>query len=214
MKSKILMLLCLICTVFATTSCLNDNNDRPSYVPLTPDQKHALCIETNGTYQGYYYFLKEGEKNKADSAQITFTVNDSTLIMNNYPVKSLGAYIQDANAKSIIANAPAASLKFAFNGYEITNGATASAGNHYSIWMIPGDSNLKFTTSYTAEDKTHTIVIQFASVMQYYNSLYYAMAGYQNRKLQANVIVKEVAIDGNAYSIQTAFGLHANKIHY
>ena len=91
MKSKILMLLCLICTVFATTSCLNDNNDRPSYVPLTPEQKHALCIETNGTYQGYYYFLKEGEKNKADSAQITFTVNDSTLIMNNYPVKSLGA---------------------------------------------------------------------------------------------------------------------------
>ena len=111
MKSKILMLLCLICTVFATTSCLNDNNDRPSYVPLTPEQKHALCIETNGTYQGYYYFLKEGEKNKADSAQITFTVNDSTLIMNNYPVKSLGAYIQDTNAKSIIANAPAASLK-------------------------------------------------------------------------------------------------------
>ena len=38
------------------------------------------------------------------------------------------------------------------------------------------------------------------------------MAGYQNRKLQANVIVKEVAIDGNVYSIQTAFGLHANKI--
>ena len=103
MKSKILMLLCLICTVFATTSCLNDNNDRPSYVPLTPEQKHALCIETSGTYQGYYYFLKEGENNKADSAQITFTVNDSTLIMNNYPVKSLSAYIQDANAKSIIA---------------------------------------------------------------------------------------------------------------
>ena len=99
----------------ATTSCLNDNNDSPSYVPLTPEQKHALCIETSGTYQGYYYFLKNGENNKADSAQITFTVNDSTLIMNNYPVKSLGAYIQDTNAKSIIANAPAASLKFAFN---------------------------------------------------------------------------------------------------
>ena len=78
--------------------------------------------------------------------------------------------------------------------------------------MIQVDNNLKFTTSYTAENKTHTIEIQFASVMQYYNSLYYAMAGYQNRKLQANVIVKEVAIDGNVYSIQTAFGLHANKI--
>lgn len=214
MKTKILMLLCLVCTAFCATSCLNSDDNGSTYVPLTPAEKHMICVETSGSYNGYVYFVKEEDKQKADSAAVTFIVSDSTLTMNNYPVKSISPYISDSNAKSVLANAPAAQVNFNFIGYEIQSGSAAT-GNAYSLWMLPAYNEYKFTTTYTdSEAKSHSIDIYFTNGMQYYSYVYYGMASYQNKQMQANIIVKSVAVDGNTYSVGMVFGMKATKFGY
>lgn len=217
MKSKIIMLLCLVCTAFVATSCLNDNNDNSSnYVPLTPEQKHTLCMLTSGSYQGYVYYAKEGDSSKADSVLVNYVVNDSTLTMNDYPVKSLAPYVNDASVKAILAEAPGAKVNFDFNGYEIISSSAAVAATYYSLWMVPQYKNYKYSTSFKSEKdgKTHTIDITFSTGLRFYNNIYYAMASYQGGNMQANIIVTDVAVDNNTYGVNNVFGMRGKKGGY
>lgn len=223
MKTKILMLLCLVCTAFCATSCLNNDDNGSTYVPLTPAEKHVICVETSGSYNGYVYDLQ-----KKDSTAVTFIVQDSLLTMNNFPVKSISPYVNDVNAKNVLANAPAAEVKFNFNGFEIQQTSDAT-GNYYGLWMIPAytyDNSskcYKFSTSYTdANGKGHSIEINFADGIIINGYTYYAVANYQSRKIKANIFVYSVVVDGSAYSVVDnnsyaagkAFIMNATKLGY
>lgn len=219
LKSNILTLVCALCAAVTFTSCLNDNGNENSYVPPTAAEKALACAETSGMYEGRIYF-QNSTTSKKDSLQFNYTVSDSTVVFNAFPVKFLSNYISDTNNKAVIAGAPDATIKCKNLLYSITKPSNASVGNYYTFTFYPDYTSLKYSYTFNTEttdgagvttNKKHEVTIQFLAYVSLSGYYYSAASAYYDKRMQANFCIQQVTVDGSIYSLNNAFGLIGKK---
>lgn len=219
LKSNILTLVCALCAAVSLTSCLNDNGNENTWTPPTAAEKALACAETSGVYEGRIYF-QNSSTSKKDSLQFNYSVNDSTVVFNAFPVKFLSNYVSDTNNKAVLAGAPDATLKCKNALYSITKPSSASVGNYYTFSFYPDYTTLKYSYSFNSEvtdgagittSKKHEVTIQFMSYVSLSGYYYTAASAYYDKRMQANFCIQQVTVDGAIYSINSAFGMIGKK---
>lgn len=211
-KTNILSFVCALCAAVSFTSCLNDSNNESSWTPPSQAEKDMACIETSGMYEGRIYFQNESTSKK-DSLSINYSVTDSTVVINNFPVSFLSNYVRDINAKAIIAKAPTTSLRLKM-GLNVSP-TKSGTNNYYQFYFFPEYKDMKYSFRITEdtenEVKHHEAALQFQTYIYINGYPYYAAAAYLNKKMQANFCIKEIIIDGNTYAIDNVFGMAGKK---
>lgn len=109
---KIIFLSIVVCCLAAITFMSCNTGDSTSWTPLTPTQKAACFSQTMGVYNGkmvYYNTSKStNSTNVTDTVNVSWTVGsgvgaDSTVTINNFPVKVLAQYISDKSISTALA---------------------------------------------------------------------------------------------------------------
>ena len=98
------MICCL--TAMFITSCLGNDDDNNKQI--TPAEAKACMQTMRGVYTGKLYYLHTNDTNQVtstDSLNAGWIVNDSLVIINNYPTKALAEHVTNASMKAALLNA-------------------------------------------------------------------------------------------------------------
>lgn len=230
LKTTFLTIFCAIFAVGTLSSCLGDG-DSNQYTGPTQEEKHQACLEVSGTYTGYLHFQDPSTlgDQKEDSVDVRWSVLDSTLVMDNFPVSVLSKYIYNASVKSTVAQAPTLTLMGKFPLAEAYT-VQGTSNKYYQFYILPfADKEMKCTFSFTSTEtdatgtpveKNNTATITFSTYMTYMNTPLYAVAAYQTvtgkdnvakKQLKYNLLISEMAVNGVTYTINTAFGVVGTK---
>ena len=211
MKSAILSLLCICLAATSLTSCLSSDDNGTVYTPPTKEQKDLAMVVTAGTYEGKVYYVPVKNALKTDSAAVNWSVTDSTMTMQNFPIKALQAYVTDADTRTLIQNAPQQPITFNMSLYDVYTPSSSASGSYYQFWFLPKYTDYKYYTSFDADGQRHVVMITFGTSFVYGNQGYYALLAYQDKKVAANLIISKIEIDGKSYDVQDALGLKGTK---
>ena len=96
-KLSIFTLALLTVSALMLTSCLG-SNDGDSYI--TPEEQHSAFLAASGSYTGDCIFMKAGSATEKDSADVSWSlVTDSTLTIQNFPLKPLAENVSNTELK-------------------------------------------------------------------------------------------------------------------
>ncbi|MBQ7420877.1 MAG: DUF4840 domain-containing protein [Prevotella sp.] len=199
MKNLKYYLLAALCTFAATTftSCNDDddNNNVSTLRALTDAEKALYSSTINGTYNGYLLYVKP-EATKVDSIATTWTVDmtESKLRIPNFPVQIIGNMTYNEDVKALLQEAGEQELTANVYIPEQEYNEFITAGV-YRYTVYPTDGQMKFTVN----DKT--VAINFYTSILLGNVRYAAMAAIQKGEFTCNLIVRDVAVDYQTYSV-------------
>lgn len=230
LKTTFLTIFCAIFAVGTLSSCLGDG-DSYQYTGPTQEEKHQACLEVSGTYTGKLHFqdVSNVGSQKEDSVDVRWSVLDSTLVMDNFPVSVLSKYIYNASVKSTVAQAPTMNLVAKFPLAEAYT-VRGTNNKYYQFYLLPFlDKEMKCTFSFTSTEtdatgtpfeKNNTATITFVTDMTYMSTPLYAVAAYQTitgkdnvakKQLKFNLLISEMSVNNVTYTIRTAFGVVGTK---
>ena len=210
LKHLFLALLCIGMAATSLTSCLSNDDNGNGYTPPTTLQKDMAIAATAGTYDGKIAYMPSRSALAADTAKVSYSVSDSTLVMGNFPLKVFNSYVTDENVRTLLTNAPLQSLTFNLHLYAVYNGSQ-SAGNYYQFELQPKYNDYKCYTSFMDGDTKHTVTISFWSYMSVSGQAYYSLLAFQDSNMAANIIVEKVEIDGKSYEVHDIYLLKGKK---
>ena len=206
----------LFVALAALVAC-NDDKDGDDYVfvPLTPAEKAAQINEMQGNYTGkLYYNINIYAATIGDSTNISWTVNaaDSTLLIQDFPMKAIAGSISSTEMQEAFLNGGTNPLKTQLYLYRPwgTEGPLQTA--YFNI--IPkGDEDLAVKMPLTIGGEQKNVTLLFTTGMQTSAySAYYSVGQFYNKALVANLILKQVVVDGGStYDIASLFILKGNK---
>ena len=210
LKTAFLSLLCIALAATSLTSCLSTDDNGTGYTPPTKEQKQDAMLVTAGTDEGKIYIPNKTAE-KPDSADINWNVIDSTATIQNFPISALKAFVTDADTRTLIEKAPVKPIVFYMSLYDVYKPSASASGNYYQFWFLPKYTDFKYSTTFENEGQNHRVMITFGTTYIYGNVGYYSLLAFQNKKVAANVIIRNMEIDGKTYDVQSALGLKGAK---
>ena len=208
LKTAFLSLLCIALAATSLTSCLSTDDNGTGYTPPTKEQKQEAMLVTAGTYEGKIY-IPNRTAEKPDSADINWNVIDSTATIQNFPISALKAFVTDADTRTVIEKAPVKPIIFNMSLNNVYQPSASTSGNYYQFWFLPKYTNYQYRTSFETDGQNHTVMITFKT--PYESVGYYPLLAFQNKNVVANIIIKNMEIDGRTYDVQNALGLKGAK---
>ena len=163
---KLLSVLAMGLAAFAFTSCLNSNNDGgSSYTPLTAQEKTYCYTMTSGSHTGGIIYNSDEHKTAINDYTDTLftscnihtniTRKDTTMTIQNFPVKILARYIPESSETN--------ELKTALKAYEGTVDIESSVfyvtATPIQFYLTP----TKFSVNLTYGEQEHTVNFYFYS---------------------------------------------------
>jgi len=100
-KAKWMTLLMGLCALMAMTSCLDDNDDKG----LTNEQVKKAMQTMKGDYTGTLKWRASTSNNYDSLNNVRWTVNDTAMIIHDFPVSSLAAGVVDGEINDSLRNA-------------------------------------------------------------------------------------------------------------
>lgn len=165
---------CVAAMVF--TSC-NSDDDGPSALSKQEFQQAQNMVK--GNYAGRLYWPVKNDstgKTQADSTDITWQVNaDSTLTINNFPTKLLGAYVTDSTVKKAIMDEEPLDLKCYVNYTQVDP-------TRFTISPVSPAFNVTYGGA------SHEIAVPF------WAGGYYSYGGYTASNRTMSFVISEAAI--------------------
>ncbi len=198
------------------TSCLNndDDNDKKTITPLTPQQRLAQLADMQSIYSGKVFFTNDSTQLIDSISGIDWSVlaPDSTLTLRNLPMKVLAHGLPNTELKQQLLKSTdtqsiTADVKPFVN--------ESNSQNYYTFWVLPKEYKSHFTVNFG--DTSHEIDIEYDYQMTvalsfYYASMtYYSTGEYYNRQMVAYFLVKSITCDGSKYYVNRVFFLKGEK---
>ncbi len=106
-KTKWMTLLMGFCALLAMTSCLDDNSDKG----LTNAQVKQAMQTMKGDYTGTLKWRSSTSNNYDSLTNVHWTVNDTAMIIHNFPVSSLAEGVASGEVNDSLRNAMKAATK-------------------------------------------------------------------------------------------------------
>ena len=149
----------MICCLTATfiTSCLGNDDDNNKQI--TPAEAKACMQTMRGVYTGKLYYLHTNDTNQVtstDSLNAGWIVNDSLVIINNYPTKALAEHVTNASMKAALLNAVQQPLI-----------CEVGITNTSPIEFLVNPRPMKFKLNYDGEDHEIAIVYYVNSIRSF-----------------------------------------------
>ena len=208
LKNLLMLLLCTLAGITLTSCLSNDDDDKNTITPLTPQQKVAQLTDMAGNYTGQVFFAN-------DSTQLIDSINgvnwhvvagDSTLFIDNIPMKVVGQGLPDTDLKKeLIKSERTIPVDGNISLYVNEN----NSKGYYTFWAIPKGYKTQFQFEFGG--KAHDVVLEFAyqmttSLSSYYStSTYYATGEYYDSQMVVFCLLRNVKCDGSSYTINRVF---------
>lgn len=179
-RNKYLSIIICCLTAMFITSCLGNDDEKKQ---ITPAEAKTCMQIMRGVYTGKLYYLHTNDTNQVtatDSLNAGWIVNDSLLIINNYPIKALAENVKDPNIKAALLNAAPQPLI-----------CEVGFTNTSPIEFLVNPRPMKFKLNYNDED--HEMVVAY-----YVNSI--KSFGIYNKEkdiLEIMVCIGGIYIDEN-----------------
>ncbi len=191
-------------------SCLSnddDNNDNNTYRTLTPAEKSQTLFNIAGDYQGKAYFINNEEKNDSLDIQYTITAQDSVLAISDFDMKMLEQYSKIASGEysRIVANAGKTELRVVLHPYY-----NPSFANGY--YTLTHTCDQPITVKYNDGEKDHTIILTLGQVLDSYYVRYYSVAEYYQKRMQGNIIIKSLDVNGYKFDVNALIGFSGKQL--
>lgn len=197
----------------SVTSCLGDDKDdsNNTYRPLTQTEKDQIMFNIAGDYTAKAYFINTEQKDDSLNIHYTITAQDSALVINDFDMKMLEQYSKVVSERfsNIVAQAGKTELRLVLHPYY---------NNNFTIGLYSFTLTNDHPTTLTFNDgeKDHVIAITMAESLDYYSypytNRYYSVAEYYNKKMQLNVIIKSLTVDGDKFDVNALIGVYAEYL--
>lgn len=207
------ILVVMIVGVFVSLASCNSNDDSSPYVfvPLTQAEKTQQINQMQGDYVGYiHYNYSYLYYAYMDSVKVNWNVraNDSTLTIQNFPMKVFVENIVDKNMREALQNDSIHSIPSRVVLYRPW-GTTGTLQNAY-FNFIPKGSN-DFTVEIPLEIDGVEKKVSFIFNSVYMNSTY-SVGAFNTNEMAFNMILKQLKIEGErTYDANTLVVIYGKK---
>lgn len=157
-KISLFMLFLVSSMTLCLTSCLGDDEDDS----LTQEQILTARQAMRGNYSGTTHSYVANSTKKDSTFNTSWTLNDSTVTIYNFPVSQLALALDSASHKTeieAIKKAPAQQVKCYWGFYNTNN-----FGNPYYYF---GVAPATVTVNFEADGKSHQLKASFQSLQSY-----------------------------------------------
>lgn len=157
-KISLFMLFLVSSMALCLTSCLGDDDDDS----LTQEQIQTARQAMRGNYSGATHSYLASSSRKDSTFNTSWTLNDSTVTIYNFPVSQLALALDTTTHKAEIAalkKVPAQTVKCYWGFYNTNN-----FGNPYYYF---GVAPATVTVNFEADGKSHQLKASFQSLQSY-----------------------------------------------